>query len=77
MSSAEILTFREAVNRLPMRNAVARRWLRDSRLVSTVEGRELVIWSDVVEALRAVRQDVTPAPAPKPRRAPERRRAAL
>lgn len=62
-SRGGILRFSAAVERLPMRDSAARRWLRSNALVGDLDGREIVCWPDVLDALR-----VREAPKPKRRR---------
>ena len=46
-----IFRFSTAVKLLPIRDAAARRWLRREKLVRDLEGREVVVWDEVVDRL--------------------------
>ncbi len=59
----QIISFSEAVRRVPLRDSKARRWLRREGLVSEIEGREVVCWDAVLEHLRPPGLDRAP---PKP-----------
>lgn len=48
----DVLTLEEACAALRVRESVARAWLRDRGLVVHVAGRDLVVWADVLDALR-------------------------
>ena len=48
----DVLRFSDAVARLPMRDSAARVWLRREGLVGDLDGREIVVWPEVVERLR-------------------------
>lgn len=59
-----------AVKLLPMKNGEARAWLKRSKLISKVNGRDVVLWGDVLDArIRASAARVTTptAPARRPR----------
>ena len=62
---SEVMRLNRAVARLPMRDSAARRWLRREELVVDLDGRECVIWTDVLERLRR-----RPGMPRRPRRAP-------
>ena len=65
-SQRDVIRVSDAIERLPMRDADARRWLRARGLVGDLDGRDVVCWPDVVEALRV--GPPKPRDAPKPRR---------
>jgi len=67
---AAVLTPAQAAELLPWRDADAREWLDRAKLVRRVDGREVVIWGDVILALRGEEKANKP-PAPEP---PTRRR---
>lgn len=69
LGMASVLSPRRAAELLPWRDSEARRWLRAQGLILTVGGRELVIWGDVLEALRR-EADGPEDPPPTPRVAP-------
>lgn len=53
LGAAAVFTVSEAANLLHGNDAVNRSWLRDHGLVATgPNGGELVVWGDVLEALR-------------------------
>jgi hypothetical protein len=58
----EVISVNRTVRHLPWRDAHVRRWLRDSGLIYTVDGREVVVWGDVLDAIRRQRD-------PKPSKA--------
>lgn len=74
MDPAGVYPLREAARHVGMRESVARNWMRKAGLARTVEGREVVIWGDVLDALRGA--PVQQAAERKPVSTP-RRRAAL
>ena len=51
LGGAAILTLSSAAKLLPVRDSEARAWLRARGLVRSLEGRDVVIWADVVRAL--------------------------
>lgn len=53
---AAIYSLREAARLLPGREAVNRRWLIDQGLVSELDGKRLVVWADVQERIRQLRE---------------------
>lgn len=53
MGSSATLTLGEAVALLPVQDAEAREWLRGNGLVRDLLGREVVVWGDVVDAIKA------------------------
>ena len=65
LGDAAILSLSAAAELLPIREADARRWLRARGLVRQMDGRDVVLWRDVTEAIRA---GDPPAPAPRGRR---------
>ncbi len=52
LGAAAVLSVTEAARLLPGRESECRKWLRTEGLVRFVMGRPVVIWGDVVEALR-------------------------
>jgi len=50
-SHADLLTVSETAKRLKIRATDARQWLRQSKLICNVVGRERVIWGEVIKAL--------------------------
>jgi hypothetical protein len=58
----DILRVEQAVRRLPMRSQDARAWLRNTGLLRDLDGREIVVWGDVIRHLRACSSAV-PKPA--------------
>lgn len=68
---SEVLSVRKASERLPVRTQDARAWLRREGLISELAGREVVVWSDVLERLRQStparpRRQADQQPAPRP-----------
>jgi hypothetical protein len=51
----EVISVNRTVRHLPWRDAHVRRWLRASGLIYTVDGREVVVWGDVLDAIRRQR----------------------
>lgn len=65
-----VLTPQAAAELLPWRDRDARAWLHRAGIVREVDGHHVVIWADVVEALRAAdERRKEPPPAPRPRKA--------
>lgn len=62
LGAAAILSVVTAVALMPLAEADARRWLEEHGLVHDLAGRRVVIWGDVLEALRSH----PPASAPPP-----------
>lgn len=60
----DVLRVSEAARALPIRTADALGWLRSRGLVHDLLGREVVIWADVLVALR---EGVPAAPPPTTR----------
>ncbi len=58
LGASGVFALSKAAKLLPLRDSDARGWLRQKGLVLNLEGREVVVWGDVVEALRA--HDITP-----------------
>lgn len=60
-----MLSVVHAVELLPLAEADARRWLQERGLVRDLAGRRVVIWGDVLDALRqtAGAADSDPEPA--------------
>ena len=52
VSAASVLPARIAAELLPMNDAEASRWLRESGVVRDLKGRRVVVWGDVVEMIR-------------------------
>ncbi len=48
LGNAAILTVNTASQQLPVRNSEARKWLRSRGLVRNLDGREVVVWGEVV-----------------------------
>lgn len=67
LGSAAILSLRQAAALLPIGDAEGRRWLRNHGLVRNLAGREVVIWEDITNALRAEAEAPDAAPV-EPRR---------
>lgn len=67
---AAVLSPAQAAELLPWRDADAREWLDRAKLVRRVDGREVVIWGDVILALRGEER----ASEPPPPQAPAQRR---
>lgn len=63
LGEAAVLTPAQAAQLLPWDDASAGEWLRRRGLVRRVDGREVVIWGDVLEAIRSGGQDASPPPA--------------
>lgn len=61
LGAAAVLPVALAADPLPIADDEARRWLRDHGLVRNLAGREVVVWGDVLDALREG------APTPKGR----------
>lgn len=70
LGDAAVLSLAQAAEALPLREADARTWLREQGLVRFLDGREVVIWADVLVCLRA---PVVDEPTPAPRRVALRR----
>lgn len=49
---ATVLGLTAAADELPMGHGAAVKWLREHELVHDLDGRQVVIWGDVLEALR-------------------------
>lgn len=52
LGEAAVLTPAQAAQLLPWEDAAAAEWLRRRDLIRRVDGREVVVWGDVVEAVR-------------------------
>jgi len=52
LGAAAVVSVTEAARLLPGREADCRKWLRTEGLVRFVMGRPVVVWGDVLEALR-------------------------
>jgi hypothetical protein len=52
LGAAAVVTVREAVKRLPISDCDAEAFIRERQLVRSLRGREVVIWGDVLDALR-------------------------
>ena len=66
LGPCDLLTVAEAVRALRIREADARRWIRERGLVRRVEGRDLVVWGEVVRAISGAVEE-PPSAAPRPR----------
>lgn len=64
LGSAAVLSEAEAVALLPCRDSTAREWLRDRGLVRTTGLGKVVIWGEVLEALRGHGAPADPQPRP-------------
>lgn len=53
LGNAAVLTIRTAARLIPLRDSDARKWLRASGLIRSLDGRELIVWGDVVALLTA------------------------
>ena len=62
LGAAAVLPPRQAAELLPWSDQEARAWLRQKGLVLTVDGHEIVIWGDVLDALRARPEPLPEAP---------------
>ena len=62
MGRGAILSVQSAVGLLPVADAIARSWLVERGLVGYLAGRRVVVWAEVMDALRA-----GDTPVPKPR----------
>ena len=65
LGEAAVLSMSAAAELLPLSDSDARRWLRARGLVRKLEGRDVVIWRDVTETIRA---GDPPAPVTRGRR---------
>ncbi len=63
--AAAVLSEAQAVALLPMNDGEARRWLRRSGLVRKLEGRRVVVWGSVPEAIKS--GDDGPTASARPR----------
>lgn len=61
-----VLPLQQAAALLPMADREAREWLRDRGLVRQLAGRDVVIWGDITDALRA--NETPPPSVPSPPR---------
>lgn len=64
MGLGAVLSVAEAVAQLPVADHRGRRWLEAHGLIRRLDGTPVVIWLDVVEALRKPAEAV---PEPRPR----------
>ena len=62
LGDAAILPIAQAVALMPMSDHDARRWLRGRGLVLDLDGRSVVVWADVLDALRGRERDPQPSP---------------
>lgn len=53
MGANAVLSLAQAVDLLPLDRVKARQWLKDRQIVRTLAEHEVVIWGDVLDALRA------------------------
>lgn len=67
LQPTSVLSTAQAVRALPWREADARAWLRREGLVHRVDGRDVVIWGDVLDRIR---QDSMPVGTWQPIRVP-------
>lgn len=58
LGGAAILSVSEAAAWLPIGDHRARRWFREAGLIRRLDGKEVVIWSDVLAAVRGGGLDV-------------------
>jgi hypothetical protein len=52
MGAGAVLSLKDAASMLPLADQEARAWLHERNLVCSIRGRRLVVWADVLEALR-------------------------
>lgn len=52
LGAAAVVTVHEAVKRLPIADRDAEAFIRERGLIRALQGREVVIWGDVLDALR-------------------------
>jgi len=52
LGSAAVLPLTVAAALLPVADCKARRWIRERGLVRNLVGKEVVVWVDIVDALR-------------------------
>lgn len=55
MGVAAVYSLTKAASLLPISDSIAREWLRKEGLVVNLEGKEVVCWADVKDALHAGR----------------------
>lgn len=65
LGEAAVFSLTDAAELLPIRETDARRWLRSRGLVRQLEGRDVVTWRKVLDAIEAGDE---PAPPPRGRR---------
>jgi hypothetical protein len=64
LGAAAVMTPRQAAELLPWGDSSALQWLQSRGLVHVVDGRRVVIWGDVLDAIRGRPQDEqVPTPA--------------
>lgn len=68
LGSAAVVSVERASELLPIARGRARQWLHDRGLVVQLAGRPVVVWGDVLEALRA--EHTRPKRRPRPAAAP-------
>lgn len=61
MGANAVLSLAQAVDLLPLDRVKARQWLKDRQIVRTLAEHEVVIWGDVLDALRAGSEVTAPA----------------
>ena len=61
MGADAVLSLQQASRLLPLGDRAARAWLRDEGLVRRIQGREVVVWGDVLNRIRE--DEETPAAA--------------
>jgi hypothetical protein len=62
LGTGAVLTHNEAARLLPMADRDARSWLASAGLVVDLDGRSLVVWADVLAALRTRSGATAPSP---------------
>ena len=65
LGSGAVFSVAQAAGLLPIHDRDARRWIRDRGLVRHLAGREVVIWGDLLDAVRSG-DDVQPVERPAP-----------
>ena len=68
LGGAAVLSLEEAAEYVPISDAAAKAWLIDHGLVLDLDGRRVVIWGDVLDALRRREQAEPQSASPAPRR---------
>lgn len=65
-----VFSVRRAAELLPVRDAKGRKWLREKGLIRLIDGQEVVIWGDVLDALNVTQPTTRRAPRAPARRVP-------